>query len=133
MPPHRIFVVEDDDIIRESLVDLLDDSGYEAVGALHGGEALEKLRTTTPSPCLILLDLMMPVMDGQTFRDRQLQDPTLAGIPIVVMSAHRDAATAAGALRAEAYLTKPLKLDELLGIARRLCPPGDRADHDSKG
>ena len=62
-------------MIRESIVEFLDDNGYEAVGAADGQEALEKLaRRSEPPPCLILLDLMMPVMDGQTFRERAAAD-----------------------------------------------------------
>ncbi len=70
-------------MIRESIVEFLDDNGYEAVGASDGREALQKLGASSDAPpCLILLDLMMPVMDGRTFRERQLQLPELAAIPV---------------------------------------------------
>jgi CheY-like chemotaxis protein len=120
MPQRRVLVVEDDDTIRESLVDFLGDNGYPAVGAVHGRDALNKLRTEPP-PCLIVLDLMMPVMDGQTFRERQLQDPVLSEIPTVVMSAHRDVEHLAEEISAAGYLKKPLKLDELLRLVQRHC------------
>src|SRR6185436_17517642 len=90
MATHRIFVVDDEDMIRDSIVEFLDENGYEAIGAAHGRDALDKLTASGPRPCLILLDLMMPVMDGQSFREQQLQTPELAAIPVVVFSAYRD-------------------------------------------
>jgi CheY-like chemotaxis protein len=121
MPHGRILVVEDDDTIRESLVDFLGDNGYPAFGAVHGRDALDQLQASHPAPCLIVLDLMMPVMDGQTFREQQLQNPVLCGIPTVVMSAHRDVEHVAEEVSAVAYLKKPLKLDQLLALVQRHC------------
>jgi CheY-like chemotaxis protein len=119
---HRIFVVEDEEMIRESIVEFLDENGYEAVGAAHGREALDKLTTAGAAlPCLILLDLMMPVMDGRTFRERQLQSPELAGIPVIVFSAYRDVAKTAGEMNAVGHLEKPLRLPDLLRSVRRYC------------
>ena len=81
--PPRIFVIEDEESIREAVVEFLDDSGYRAVGASNGRAALERLTgDSEPPPCLILLDLMMPIMDGQSFRERQLQIQSLAAIPV---------------------------------------------------
>jgi CheY-like chemotaxis protein len=120
--PHRILIVEDDETIRESLVDFLGENGYEAVGAIHGRDALDKLRATGATPCLIVLDLMMPVMDGETFREQQLQDPALCAIPTVVMSAYRELERRAAAVNALAYMTKPLHLDEFLQLVQRHCP-----------
>jgi CheY-like chemotaxis protein len=120
---HRIMVVEDDDIIRDTLLDFLDDSGYQGVGARHGEDALRKLRSTGQSPCLIVLDLMMPVMDGQVFRERQLQDPALSNIPVVVISAYKDVAPIVELMKVDTYLPKPLKLGELLEVVQRHCRP----------
>jgi CheY-like chemotaxis protein len=120
---HQILVVEDDDIIRDTLVDFLDDNGYRAVGALHGADALEKLRHAGSSPCLIVLDLMMPVMDGQVFRERQLEDPALSRIPVVVISAYKDVAAIVESMQVDTYLPKPLKLREFLEVVQRHCPP----------
>jgi len=120
MAQHRILVVEDDDIIRESLVDFLGDNGYPAVGAVNGRDALVQLHGR-PTPCLIVLDLMMPVMDGQTFRQEQLQDPALSHIPTVVMSAHGDLEHVADEVSAVAYLKKPLRLDQLLEVVKQHC------------
>jgi CheY-like chemotaxis protein len=119
---HRIFVVEDEEMIRESIVEFLDDNGYEAVGARDGREALQKLGASSDAPpCLILLDLMMPVMDGRTFREHQLQLPQLAAIPVIVFSAYRDLATAASEMNAAGHLEKPLRLPDLLRKVRQHC------------
>jgi CheY-like chemotaxis protein len=121
---HRIMVVEDEEMIRDSLVEFLDDHGYRAVGAADGREALSKLGAATDDdlPCLILLDLMMPVMDGKSFREHQLQTPGLAGIPVVIFSAYQDLAKTADELRAAGHLPKPLKLTDLLRLVREHCP-----------
>jgi CheY-like chemotaxis protein len=117
---HRILVVDDDDTIRESLVDFLGDNGFPATGAVHGLDALNKLNPAEP-PCLIVLDLMMPVMDGRAFRQQQLLDPVLAAIPTVVMSAHRNVDSVVAEVEPVAYLKKPLNLDQLLALVQRHC------------
>ena len=85
-PRPRVLLVEDDAAIRESLAELLQDEGFDLLLAANGQEALEILRRGA-SPAAILLDLMMPVMDGWDFRQAQLEDPELRGIPVVVVSA----------------------------------------------
>ena len=123
MSPHRVLVVEDDLEIRESLMEILEDHGYEPLGAENGLEALDKLRTSEPRPCLILLDLMLPKMDGRAFRQEQLRTPQFANIPVVVVSAFRDVAETALELKAE-FLRKPFKPAELVQVAQRYCPAG---------
>jgi CheY-like chemotaxis protein len=83
---HNILVVEDTADTRESLLLLLRAEGFAADGAANGLEALRQLRRGYEA-CLILLDLWMPVMDGWTFRFEQRRDPTLADIPVVVLTA----------------------------------------------
>lgn len=119
---HLVLVVEDDLDIRASIVDLLDDHGYRAYGAENGAEALDVLRMGEAVPCLILLDLMMPIMDGETFYSELLKDPRWSAIPVVLMSAYRDVAERAGRLKI-AHLVKPIGVDELLDTTRRYCPP----------
>jgi CheY-like chemotaxis protein len=121
MTPHLIFVVEDEEMIRDSIVEFLDEQGYNAVGAVDGRDALDKLAATDLLPCLILLDLMMPVMDGRSFREQQLQTPGIAAIPVVLFSAYRDVAQTASDLNAAGHLAKPLKLTELLQTVRQHC------------
>jgi CheY-like chemotaxis protein len=124
MASHRIFVVEDEEMIRDSIVEFLDEQGYDAVGAADGRDALDKLAAAAPRPCLILLDLMMPVMDGRAFREQQLKTPELAEIPIIVFSAYRDVARTAADLNAAGHLEKPLRLTDLLETVRRHCTNG---------
>jgi CheY-like chemotaxis protein len=114
----RVLVVDDEDTIRDTLVDILGGNGYVAVGATDGEDALRKLRAPGEPWDLILLDLTMPVMDGATFRDEQRRDPALAAIPVVVVSAYRDVAAKAADLRAAAYLSKPLNVPLLLDLLR---------------
>ena len=109
-------------MIRESIIEFLGDNGYDAVGAADGREALDKLEASPDAtPCLILLDLMMPVRDGRSFREQQLQNPGLATIPIIVFSAYRDVAKTAGELNAAGHLAKPLKLPDLLRTVQQYC------------
>lgn len=117
---HVVLVVEDDPDIRATLCDALEDNGYATAGASNGVEALEYLRSAAEKPCLILLDLMMPVMDGQTFRAEQRADAALADIPVVVISAYRDVDKYADDLATD-YLAKPVRLETLLETARKHC------------
>jgi DNA-binding response OmpR family regulator len=125
MPEHRILVVDDEDMIRDSLIEYLDENGYRAMGAVDGRDALSKLSAVECRPCLILLDLMMPVMDGQTFRAQQLLNPDLARIPVIVLSAHQGVAKVAHGLKLADHLAKPFKLDELLRLVHKHCRGGD--------
>src|SRR5262245_49019085 len=120
MHPAHIMIVDDDDDIRSSLVDLLRDDGYRTRCARNGIEALMQLEARPPD--LILLDLVMPVMDGWTFRKIQLGTPELAQIPVVVMSGLADVETTAE-LVADAYLSKPAVAERILGIVGALCSP----------
>jgi CheY-like chemotaxis protein len=122
-PPaaRRILVVEDEESIREAVVEFLDDSGYQAVGAGNGRIALDRLTGDSgPPPCLILLDLMMPVMDGREFRERQLENPAWAEIPVIVISAYNDVEQQARALALD-HLRKPLAMRPLMDAVRRHC------------
>jgi CheY-like chemotaxis protein len=85
-PAKTILVVEDDDASREALRDLLVDEGYAVATALNGRLALEYLRGA-PAPSLILLDLLMPEMDGDAFLGERKRDPALSAIPVILMSA----------------------------------------------
>jgi CheY-like chemotaxis protein len=94
-PQEHILVVEDDIDLRATLCDALDLEGYVTICAENGEAALRHLASGA-RPCVILLDLMMPVMDGWTFRQEMLKDPSLASIPVIVMSAAAPARMAAG-------------------------------------
>ena len=119
---HRVLVIEDDPTIREVLVEVLGEHGYDAVGAANGREALDALDGCPDRPCVILLDLMMPVMDGRSFREQQLARPELSTIPVIVLSAHIDN-TITTELHAAAYLRKPVRLAEVLRSVKTYCDP----------
>ncbi len=112
-------LVEDDHAIGETLRELLEEEGFEVVWASNGLEALGHLKARTPG--LILLDLMMPVMDGWQFCAAQQRDPDLARIPVVVISADHGLASKIASLAVQGYLSKPFELDALLATVHRYC------------
>ena len=120
--PRRILLVEDDFDIRAMLALALEMEGFEVATAANGREALEELRAGR-APELILLDLMMPIMNGWEFRNAQRADPALAQIPIVILSGDGNVVEKTAALGAAAYIRKPLDLDELHATVRSLRPP----------
>jgi CheY-like chemotaxis protein len=120
-PPARILLVEDDPDVRTSLAEALLDLGYAVDEAGNGVEALERLRSP-PRPDAILLDLMMPLMDGWTFRMLQRQDPRLASIPVVVLSASLPQAIPLAGLSAAGVLEKPFGLERLADALARVAP-----------
>jgi CheY-like chemotaxis protein len=113
-PAAEILVVDDDRDIRESLQDVLELEGYAVSTARNGQEALAVARASRPA--LILLDLFMPVMDGVEFRRRQLQDPDLAQVPVVVVSAAPGVEQRVSELGVAGHLEKPLELDQLFDL-----------------
>lgn len=115
-----ILLVEDDRDIRESLIDALVDEGYRVVGALDGVDALEKLRASHEIPQLILLDLMMPRMNGTEFRRALSQVPLWSSIPVVVITADAQARAKAEAIGAHSFLRKPVKLRDLFAMVNRI-------------
>jgi CheY-like chemotaxis protein len=118
MSPCRLLVVDDDEHIRDALADILSDEGYVIDTANQGQDALDRLRSTDTLPDLILLDLMMPVMDGTELLKRLKADPRLAGIPVVVLTAMGQRATVT---TADAVFAKPVDLNALLEQIQRLC------------
>jgi CheY-like chemotaxis protein len=116
-----VLVVDDDPAIREALADLLGEEGYRVVTAMNGVEALDKLREPSQArPCVILLDLMMPLMNGHQFFAEQQQDRTLASIPIVVISADGSLRQKAAAFGGE-FLAKPVRIETVLAVVERHC------------
>ena len=109
-----VLVVEDDQEVRDAIAEVLEDSEYKPLPAANGAEALERLRTATPQPCVILLDVMMPTMDGWQFRAAQQSDPAMKDIPVVLLSAHTDVKSAAAQMQVAGFLPKPVAIDKLL-------------------
>jgi CheY-like chemotaxis protein len=109
-----VLVVDDEKDIRDAVSEILTSEGHRAIGAGDGAEALSQLRAHHPD--VVLLDLMMPGMNGWDFRAAQKGDPDVSAIPVIVVSAlARDPA-----FDAEAYLEKPFRIDALLAEVRRL-------------
>jgi CheY-like chemotaxis protein len=117
---YEVMIVEDDFEIREILRELLEEAGYRVMWAANGMEALARLRIGR-APRVILLDLMMPVMDGLEFRTAQRRDPALAAIPVVVISADHGMDQKVCDMQADAYLPKPFELRTLLATVNRYC------------
>jgi CheY-like chemotaxis protein len=115
-PPRKVLVIDDDDDICDSLRELLEEYGHTVACASNGHEALDLLRGPPPLPDVILLDLMMPVMNGWEFRGQQKRDPSLASIPVVVITATGSARERAGLMGVEEILLKPIHLDQLLNV-----------------
>ncbi|MCY1004155.1 response regulator [Nannocystis pusilla] len=116
MPP--ILLVEDDDDIRDAVAELLRDEGYDVHGVDNGEKALAYLHQAAREPCLILLDLMMPVLDGWQVIDRLRGQDRLLALPVVVMSA---ASPKTAPPDVAAFVRKPIDLDLLLGLVKRYC------------
>ena len=114
----RILVVEDDTSIRELLVELLESEGYTVSSAVHGLEGIRSLQGNE-LPDLILIDLMMPVMDGYAFRTEQLKHDVWSKIPTVVMSAEANAKEKMKSFNISAFLSKPVELETILKTVSR--------------
>jgi CheY-like chemotaxis protein len=118
-PPYcPVLIVEDDEDLRDMMAQMLTIEGFATAAVSNGREALDYLHSTN-KPQVILLDLMMPVMDGWEFRRQQKADPEIAPVPVIVLSA-LDQGRAAP-VDADAFLKKPLDFDRLLGLVRDHC------------
>ena len=115
----RVLVVDDDTDIRETFVEVLEDAGHGCVSACNGLKSLERLRADVDLPDVILLDLRMPLMDGEFFRDAQLEDARLASVPAVIVLANAQVGDAARRLKAAGHFKKHVDLRELLEIVDR--------------
>jgi CheY-like chemotaxis protein len=113
-----VLIVEDDEDLRDMMAQMLTIEGFHAATAANGREALEYLHAGD-KPHVILLDLMMPVMDGWEFRRQQQADPALAPVPVIVLSALDQ--NRAATVDAAAFLKKPLDFDRLLELVRQHC------------
>jgi CheY-like chemotaxis protein len=116
--PKYVLVVEDDRDIREGLTDLLGDYGHEVRGASNGREALD-LMGESPLPCMVLLDLMMPVMDGWQFMDEVSRRSELAGIPICIITAGESAKARGPSV--VSIIRKPFDASTLMRVVERFC------------
>ena len=117
--PHRILIVEDEEVIRETVATIFMEEGYDVRTAENGQEALRVVQEWLPT--VIVLDLMMPVMDGWTFREMQrgLAGP-VASVPVILLSGARNMRSSAELLGAADALAKPFDLEDLLATVERV-------------
>jgi CheY-like chemotaxis protein len=118
-PGNPILVVEDDADSRVMLATVLTLQNYRVVTAANGAEAIALAREHRP--CIILLDLMMPVMDGEQFRAAQLEDPAIRDIPVVLVTAAHDGPNRAQSMGAICCIKKPLSLKEVTAHVTAHC------------
>ena len=121
LTPGPILLVDDDPDTRTLMTMMLEHAGLQVVTAMNGMEAFNVARARRPS--LILLDLMMPVMSGEEFRNAQLANDEIHHIPVVVVSARHDARSIARRMKAAACLAKPIDFEELTATVRRHARP----------
>jgi two-component system, chemotaxis family, chemotaxis protein CheY len=114
-----VLVVDDDEDIRVAMSDTLEAEGYRVLLAEDGLDALAKLRSGGERPHLILLDLMMPNLDGSGFCAAKQKDPTISTIPVVIVSADSRVTQKAAELGVEASLAKPVRIAELVATIER--------------
>jgi CheY-like chemotaxis protein len=114
----KILIVEDDISIRELLVEIFESEGYLVDSRANGSEGLKSLETTIPD--VILMDVMMPVMDGFEFRQAQLRNPIWGSIPLLAMSAQDQKQEKLEDYGITNFINKPLELDQLLATVERL-------------
>src|SRR5580693_9097789 len=129
----RVLVVEDNHEFRASLVEALRDAGHDVAEAVDGAVALRWLQETAEVPDVIVLDLMMPNMDGRLFRIRQLADQRLASIPTVVTTAMSVDPATRSVLGYTPVLSKPLSLDSFLAALEAVAEPPGNLKHCSCG
>jgi len=121
LPQHRmpcVLIVEDDEDVRDFMDVLLRASGYETMTAANGAIGIEMMQHRRP--CMVLLDMMMPVMDGWTFRSRQMADPDLCSVPVLCVTAIFEPQVVAEQLKLRC-LSKPVDFDRLLAEVSSAC------------
>jgi CheY-like chemotaxis protein len=121
--PGRVLIIDDEADVRELFCDILHGAGFEAVSAESGAEGLEILRSD-PRIKVVLLDLLMPEMDGWRFRHHQLSQPQYAAIPTVIVTGAPLGGAAHEQLQAADYLSKPVTRERLIGTVAKYCDPG---------
>jgi CheY-like chemotaxis protein len=117
----EVLLVEDDADVRETITMLLEAEGFSVAAVVDGAAALARLRAPGEKPCVILLDLMMPRMNGWEFRAAQAADPALAAIPVVLLSASAQMDLLAADFAAAETLRKPVPLATLCAVVERYC------------
>lgn len=120
-----VFVVEDSIDLRDLITELFRIEGFAVATAKNGQDALEFLSKSEHLPSVILLDMMMPGMDGFQFRKAQLAIPRLRDIPVLIMTADANAKEKATQIQAHGFLKKPVEAETLILVAEKFCPKSD--------
>jgi CheY-like chemotaxis protein len=124
-----VLIVEDDPDVCEFMSFLMAANGYETLRARNGRDALEVMRKRMP--CIVLLDLHMPVMDGWEFRRRQLMDPRAASVPVVAVTAHFDPSAVEHRLGVKC-INKPIHIEDVVREVQFACGAADRQAHNQE-
>jgi CheY-like chemotaxis protein len=114
-----ILLIEDEESIREALQQALEIEGYSVLTAANGQEGLDILKKSFEPPCLILLDLMMPVMNGWQFVEARKSDSKSVDVPVVVVTAYPNKGNT---INANALIPKPIDFERLIELIARYCP-----------
>lgn len=114
----KVLIIEDNIDINLSLKEIFEQDGYEAEVAFDGQEAINKIKSMTEKPCLILLDLMMSPMNGWEFMAHVTKEALLPGVPIVVISAVHNKDTLPGTIQ---FIAKPFSVDQALSLCDTYC------------
>lgn len=117
-----VLIVDDDPDVRRMIQLLLETSGYQTMSASNGAEALERIHECRP--CVVLLDMMMPVMDGFEFRRQQLSDPEISDVPVICLTAHYEPGQVTTQLKAPC-LQKPPHFPQILDAIGAKCGAGN--------
>ncbi len=117
----RILIVDDDSDATEAMADFLKHEGFEVSVASDGQRALANLRSANALPSVILLDLTMPVMNGWQFRQAQLADPSLASVPVIILTAAAASESSISRLHPAGFLRKPVPPQALLNLVGSVC------------
>ncbi len=125
-----LFIVEDDEFIRSDLIELLLDEGYDVTAYKNGQEAWDALNARKKLPDLIILDFMMPLMDGYEFTEQLSRIPRFTPIPILVLSADARAKTKLSFPKIARYMKKPMDLDRFLVVVEELVSSPRRPEMD---
>jgi CheY-like chemotaxis protein len=123
--PLPILVVDDDDDILRMTSFVLKQLGYEVATANNGPRGIADLQAKRYTPCLILLDLMMPSMDGVSFRKKLLEIPSVAEVPVVILSGDNELASKVSELKIAGFEQKPISVQRLAALAAKYCRPAD--------
>lgn len=114
----KVLVIDDDPAIRQTIQDVLEIQGYEVATASDGEEGIKILESMNSSPCMILLDLMMPGMNGWGFLDYQRSHPDFSSVPVIICSAYE---ASARSISDKPVLIKPVKYESLVGAVKAFC------------